>query len=178
MAQGVCRWPCCMHRSARQRHVRAGRSASLERSSLRADCPAMLGLVAPSHNSLRSLRSLRSDTCDESDIDSRCARGHEPCASRRSRGALQPARTRLCGDAGGVPSEDHQPCRAAGGARRGRFVWRREAQAWGRRAQRASSTDSSQVSERRERSERSELCDATPGRASQCSRRAAATATA
>ncbi len=52
--------------------------------------------MAPSPNSLRSLRSLRSDSRDESAIDARCARGHEPCASRRSKGALQPARARLC----------------------------------------------------------------------------------
>ena len=44
--------------------------------------------------------------------------------------------------------------------------------------QRASSTDSSPLFERSERSERREFGDATSGRAAQCSRRAAATATA
>jgi hypothetical protein len=39
-----------------------------------ADCAALLGPVAASHNSLRSLRSLRSDKCDESDDEARCAR--------------------------------------------------------------------------------------------------------
>ena len=85
-----------VRRSARQRREQAGLRASLERSALRSDCPAMLGLVAPSQISLRSLRSLRSNNCDESDDNLRCARGHEPCASRRSRGALRPARTRHC----------------------------------------------------------------------------------
>ncbi len=55
-----------MPSSARQRRVRAGRSASLERSALCADCPAVLGLAAPSPNSLRSLRSLHSNNRDES----------------------------------------------------------------------------------------------------------------
>ena len=34
------------HRWCEQRHVRAGRGASLRRSTLRVDCPAVLGLVA------------------------------------------------------------------------------------------------------------------------------------
>jgi hypothetical protein len=66
---------------ARQRRVRAGLRASLERSSLRVDCPPMLGLAATSLNSRRSLRSLCSNRRDESEVDARCARGHEPCAS-------------------------------------------------------------------------------------------------
>jgi len=40
-----------------QRRGWAGRGARLRRSALRSDCPAMLGLAAPSRNSLRSLRS-------------------------------------------------------------------------------------------------------------------------
>jgi hypothetical protein len=43
----------------------------MSRSTLRADCPAMLGLVAPSRNSLRSLRSLHSNKRDESDHEAR-----------------------------------------------------------------------------------------------------------
>jgi hypothetical protein len=81
---------------ARQRHARAGCGASPRRSVLRTDSPAMLGLAAPSPNSLRDLRSLRSDSVDESDHEARCARGHEPCASRHLRGAPTPARARLC----------------------------------------------------------------------------------
>jgi len=63
---------------------------------LRIDFPAMLGLVAPSQNSLRELSSLRSDNRDESEVDARCARGHKPCASRRLTRMPWPARTRLC----------------------------------------------------------------------------------
>ena len=79
-----------------QRRGRAAGSASLLALAARG-CPAMLGLVAASHNSLRSLRSLRSDRCDESEHEAReYARGHEPCASRRRKGALPAARPRLC----------------------------------------------------------------------------------
>ena len=63
-------------------------------ASLRLPCDARSR--GPSLNSRRSLRSLCSNRRDESVDEARCARGHEPCASRRSRGALQPARTRLC----------------------------------------------------------------------------------
>jgi len=65
---------------------------------------------------------------------------------------------------------------AAGGSRQGRFVGRREARAWGRRAQRASWTDSPRLFDHSEQSERRELRGATPGRASQWSRRKAPTA--
>ena len=81
-----------------QRHGRVAGSASLLALAARG-CPAMLGLVAASHNSLRSLRSLRSDRCDESEHEAReYARGHEPCASRRRKGALPATRPRLCRD--------------------------------------------------------------------------------
>ena len=113
-----------------------------------------------------------------SEDNSRCARGHEPCASRRPRGAPRPARTRLCRGGFGPRYKHPSRCLAAGGARRGRFLWRRAAQAWGRRAQRASLSDSPRLFERSERSERSEFCGATPGRASQWSRSEAQTATA
>ncbi|WP_292457726.1 hypothetical protein, partial [Methylibium sp.] len=39
-----------------QSRGRAAGFASVRRSALRADCAALLGLVAPSQNSLRSLR--------------------------------------------------------------------------------------------------------------------------
>jgi len=65
----------------------------------------------------------------------------------------------------------HPWCCAAGGSQRGRCVWRREAQAWGRRAQRASSSCSPQLFERSASRARSEFCGATPSRASQRSRR-------
>jgi len=43
------------------------------------------------HNSLRSLRSLRSNRCGKSVHEARCARGHEPCATRRfPRARIQP----------------------------------------------------------------------------------------
>jgi hypothetical protein len=45
----------------------------------------------PSPNSLRELRSLRSNSGAESEHEARCARGHEPCASRRHRN--RPRRT-------------------------------------------------------------------------------------
>ena len=78
-----------------QRRGRAAGSASLLALAARG-CPAMLGLVAAPHNSLRSLRSLRSDRCDESEHEAReYARGHEPCASRRRKGGLPAARPRL-----------------------------------------------------------------------------------
>ena len=66
---GLVRRPGRAHGQARrrQRRVRAVVGASLERSALRADSPAVLGFVVPSQNSLRSLRSLRSDNRDESD---------------------------------------------------------------------------------------------------------------
>jgi len=42
-----------------------------ERSALRADSAAMLGLGVAPNNSLRSLRALRSDTFGESEVDAR-----------------------------------------------------------------------------------------------------------
>ena len=68
----------------------------------------MLGLVAPSRNSLRSLRSLRSNSRAESDHEARCARGHETSASRRRKGALPAARPRLRRGSGGIRSASHQ----------------------------------------------------------------------
>ena len=47
----------------------------------RATSPAVLGLAAPSQNSLRSLRSLRSNSCDESVYEARCTRGPQALRS-------------------------------------------------------------------------------------------------
>ena len=163
---------------ADRKGARAGYCAQHRRSALRADSPAMLGLAAPSQNSLRALRALRSDNRDESEDNSRCARGREPCASRRRRCPPRPTRTRLHHRWTAFGHERKHRSDGAGGARRGRILWRREAQARGRRAQRALSTDSAQLSERSARRARSEFCAATPGRASQRSRRTAPTATA
>ena len=60
------------------------------------DCLAVLGIVAPLRNFLRSLRSLWSNRRNESDHEARCARGPKPCAPQRLAGALPPARARLC----------------------------------------------------------------------------------
>jgi len=60
--------------------------------------------------------------------------GHAPCAARRLRGAAQPARARLCYNVGGVRAKNSIGAWAAGGTRRGRFLWRRAAQGRGRRA--------------------------------------------
>ncbi len=58
-----------------QRRAAAGCGAYPRRPSLRSGFPAVLGPAAPPPNSLRSLRSLRSNTCGESEVDPRCARG-------------------------------------------------------------------------------------------------------
>ena len=68
--------------AARQRGTRAGPSAQVRRSSLRCDCLAVLGLVAPPRNSLRSLRSLRSNRRGESEHEARgYARGPQALRS-------------------------------------------------------------------------------------------------
>ena len=116
----------CVERSGRSGKGAPGHATPLrrQRSPLRSDSPPMLGLAAPSQNSLRSLRSLHSNSCDEPDHDPRCARGHKPwpCRPRRARrpgrspgaigpldrlrpgspsrrcpGAAWPVRARLCG---------------------------------------------------------------------------------
>jgi hypothetical protein len=51
------------------------------RPAHRAGCPAVLGLQAPTPNSLRALRPLRSDSGAESVEVARCARGPEPLRS-------------------------------------------------------------------------------------------------
>ena len=149
----------CVRRPARHRRVRTGRGASLERSALRSDCPAMLGLVAPSQNSLRSLRSLRSNSRGESEDEARCARRPQACAARRHRNRPRrvppAARQRL----GCLYREPNLPLQRRVRAGRGAPLGRREAQGSWPRAQRELSTDSSRLFERSERSERSEFCD-------------------
>ncbi len=76
---GPCPLPCEHWRE--QRLGRAADSASLLALASRG-FPAVLGLVAPSQNSLRSLCSLHSNSRDESVVDARCARG--PRALRSS----------------------------------------------------------------------------------------------
>ena len=167
-------------RWAWQRRTRAVCGASARRSALRADCPPMLGLVAPSQNSLRSLRSLRSDSRDESEDDARCARGHE----RLCFSAPPQARRRLPGRALAEPAVVFAPQATAGGCRGrrcplGAISWRREAQAPG----------SARASALRELTCRRCLSEATAGREASSatrpwrehrsgSRRAAPTATA
>lgn len=184
--------------AVRPRRARAGCGAPPRRSALRADCPAMLGRVAASLNSLRSLRSPRSDSGDESVDDARCARCHAPCASRRLKGAPQPARVHLWSIMNGVRSEAPRPARARlccaidGVRTEANPRWTsRQALSAGRdfcgdekrRAgvgarPRASKSCLPQLFERSERSERREFCVTTPARASQCSRPARPTATA
>ncbi len=109
-------------RVARQSRARAGGSASAGRSVLRTDCPAVLGLVAASHNSLRSLRSLRSDRVRQVRSTKRaCARGppdlcsspprrRRPCPVR----AFREVQLRWCGIATplrGWPSRQAVPGR-------------------------------------------------------------------
>ncbi|MFO1216951.1 MAG: hypothetical protein U1E89_01055 [Burkholderiaceae bacterium] len=43
----------------------------MDRSALRADCAALLGLAAPLPNSLRGLRPLRSTIVSESEVEAR-----------------------------------------------------------------------------------------------------------
>jgi len=163
--------------SARQRRARAGRGAWLQRSALRTDCLAVLGLMARRRTHFVAAQ-LRSNSGAESVNEARCARGHEPCAPQRFRRRATACPGAPLRDSGTSWTKNKSRCLAAGGTRWGRLLWRREAQARGRRAQRASSTDSSPLFERSERSERSEFGDATSGRASECSRCAATTATA
>ena len=172
--------PLCVRRSARAK-ARAGRPrrfAEAVGAAHRLPCGARSR--GPSLNSLRSLRSLRSNRRDESVVEARCARGHEPCAPRRLTGAPQPARTRLCSHRRGVGSEHQPPWTSRQGLPAGRDLGGDEQRraGVGACAARASWADSPRLFERRERSERSELSGATPDRAAQCSRCAAPTATA
>ena len=145
-------------------------------ASHRVHCAARSGVAPP--NSLRSLRSLRSNSRGESDVD---ARWRAPTPALR---CSSPPKSPPPGNAHReshphLPFQDTLPTSAQRRVRAGcgAPLERREAQGSWPRAQRASSTDSSPLSERNERSECSEFGDATPARAAQCSRRAAATAT-
>src|SRR5436190_23576270 len=85
--------------------VRAGRSASPRWSALARRLPCDARTRGPTANSLRALQALRSDSAVESVDEARCARGHEPCASRHLRGAPRPARTHLCSTPVGLLDE-------------------------------------------------------------------------
>ena len=86
----------CVRRPARQSRARAGCSASPRRSALRADSPALLGLVARRQTHCAHFVRCVQTNGDKSVVDARCARGHTPCDARRLRGAAHPARARLC----------------------------------------------------------------------------------
>lgn len=86
---------------ARQRRVRALRSASPWRSSLRSDFPAMLG-QAGRRGTRYAPFGRCAQTAAKSQFTKRVSfgtRARLPCASRRHGGALRWARTRLCGAA-------------------------------------------------------------------------------
>ena len=115
----MCERPLFFAGWSRQRRGRAAVGASLLALAARG-CPALLGVAAASQNSLRGLRPLRSNSCDESVVDARCARGRNPCAvgsgshvlrtydpapqlrCRLRRGAPPATRPRLCRHARGV----------------------------------------------------------------------------
>lgn len=84
---------------ARQRCVRALRSASPWRSALRSDFPAMLGRAGRRRTRCAAL-GRSAQTAATSQTTKRVSfgtRARSPCASRRPGGALRWARTRLCG---------------------------------------------------------------------------------
>ena len=89
---------CCRAQApVRQRRVRAGRGASLRRPALRAGSPVVRGLVARRKTRCTHFVRYAQTVSTSLIVDARCARGHEPFAPRRRRGAPQPAQTRLCG---------------------------------------------------------------------------------
>ena len=117
----------------RRRPVCPCAGASLGRSALCADFPAMLVSPALRQNSRRSLRSLCSNSCRKSVHEARVSfgtrAGRAPCASRRPRGAPAQGHTGLRRDTGrliGRCLRVDQPQRvsAAGGIRQGLMPWR------------------------------------------------------
>jgi hypothetical protein len=153
-----------------QRRARAGCSASVRRSSLRSDCPALLGLAA--RRPTRSAHFVRypQTAGDKSGDEARCARGPRALAlAGRAGPEARPLARReqssglfLSGLAFAEPSAGFEreantvPERQA--APGGGDLWGDEERRFevGAR-QRASSTDSRRLFERSERSERSEL---------------------
>jgi hypothetical protein len=132
--------------TARQRRARTPVNASLKRS------PAATALRC---SILRPAAELASRLCatlkqpQQASQRARFARGRKPCAARRFRGALPGLRARLCTEIVGAPAGEHQqPGFAAGGSRRGRSLWRRGAQAQGRRALARFVSSSPRLSER------------------------------
>ena len=118
--------------TSRQRRAQTPVNASLKRSP--AATALRCSVIRPTAE-LASRCALRSNSRGESVNEARCARGRMPCAARRFRGALPGVRARLCrSDVGGPTAPRQPPGFAAGGARRGRSLWRRGAQSQGRRA--------------------------------------------
>jgi hypothetical protein len=67
-----------------------------------ADCPAMLPILAwriTRYAPSPARPALRSDRCAKYEVEARCARGQDRCASRRPTGASRPAPHRLRGSA-------------------------------------------------------------------------------
>jgi len=176
---------------APQSRGRVPGSASLRRSTLRVDCPALL--AARSRRGTRFAHFVRcAQTAATSQMTKRALRARRPpgCAARRRRGAPPATRPRLCAEPAvrtvdGFARTRCPSCRESTAVRRRGAGGRRAQRLCGaeqRRpvvgacAARASSSDSLRLSERSERSERSEFRNATTGRAAQGSRRAAATA--
>jgi len=91
-----------LRRSARQRRARAGCSASLQRSSLRSDSPALLGLVARRQTHCAHCVRCVQTGGDKSVVDARCARG--PRALRCS------APQRRCATCPGAPLLQGRRC--------------------------------------------------------------------
>ena len=170
-----------------------GKGASGQAEGLRlsgrpgtANCLVVLGLPAPSPNSLRSLRSASLKQAATSQCTKRAARaGHEPCApSQRLRGALRPARTRLCGSIcracpNSQPGSSARSCScwqtSTAAARqavpgRGDFWGGEERSAWGGARSALRQLTRGRCLSEAERSERSEFGRATHARAPQRSR--------
>ncbi len=138
----VCAADACGRNAEARGKVVSGQAAAHRQGGrcLRTDSPGFARFRGPSHNSLRALRPLRSNRCDESVARSALARGHEIKQTQAPRNdAPRPARTRLCRDMCWCSTLARPPCwLAAGGTRRGRFLWRLRCSAWGRARLRAS----------------------------------------
>ena len=111
------------------------------------DCLALLGLAARRGTRCALRATLKQPR--QASQRARFARGRKPCAAQRFRGALPGVRARLCREiVGAPPVESKPPGFAAGGARRGRSLWRRGAQIRGWRALARFVSDSPRLLER------------------------------
>ena len=120
--------------------------------------PLRCSVSWPAQNSLHSLRSVPLRQLRESVYEARCARGHEPCASRRLLLTPQPARTPLRSTVAVLRREPAPTVDLAAGGTRWGCIGSAEAHSVrGSERQRASWTDSRSLFEHRERSERSEF---------------------